>query len=109
MDKAISILSGERLLLNNPSFFNDPFDFNNKRDMQDKKRVANLMRSFETLTLMVNALSLPHIKAALEKKGLFQILKREYETLIKALKKHPRFDSNVGFKTLYKIFGMKKT
>lgn len=109
MDKAISIVSDERLLLNNPSFFNDPFDFNNKRDKQDKKRAANLMRSFETLTLMINALSLPHIKEALEKTGQFKVLKFEYETLIKALKKHPRFDGNVGFKTLYKIFGMKKT
>jgi len=109
LDSAISILTDSRLLLKNPSSFNDPFDTNIKRDPKDIKRVRKISIGFASITLLVQLTQDPKISDIVRKNPSFKFAQLEYQTMVKALKKYPRFDGNIGFTTLFKIVGMKSS
>ena len=108
MDKALLILKGKRLLLNNPLSFNDPFDFDCQRDEKDINKTRQLIRSFVTITLVVQGLQIPEMREKVLKSPTVKAFVAEYKVLIKTLKIKPRFYGNFGYTTIYKKIGLKR-
>ncbi len=109
IESALKILEDRRLLLRNPLVFNDPFDSNAKRSKKDITKVRKIMTSFTSATLLVQLSMDPNIAPKVQRNPLFLTVCKEYQTLVNALKIYPRFDGNFGFRTLYKLLGLKSS
>lgn len=107
IEKALTIIESGRLLLNNPSVFNDPFDTNISRDKKDIDNVRKIIKGFTMATLVMQSAMNPDISEHVRNHPLFITVRKEYNALIKMLKKYPRFDGNFGFDSLYKMLGIK--
>lgn len=109
LDSAIKILKDDRLLLRNPSYFNDPFDTNVKRDPNDIKRVRKISVGFASMTMLAQLMQDPLVEKTVKKNPLFKITVQEYKTMFDSLKKYPRFNGNIAFTSLFKLVGLKSS
>lgn len=109
IDNAIRIISDERLLLKNPSSFNDPFDSDVKRNKKDVLEVNKIMRSFTSLNMVMKLSIDPVVVNKVKINPLFKTVKKQYRIMVSALKMNPRFKSDVGMSALYKMFGIKSS
>ena len=103
LKNALLIIKSGRLLLNNPTTFNDVFDTNVIQDAKDIKRVEKIMNEFICITTMHEILLNPDISESIKKHPLFGALKAEYYATLQTLRIRPRFDGNWGFDILKKI------
>ena len=109
LENALKILSEDKLLLQNPSVFNDPFDSNIKRDKKDIEQVHKIMVAYTSITLLVQFAMQPGVSDAIKKDPRIVFVGKEYQDLIRTLRKSPYFDGNFAYSSLYKLLGLKSS
>ena len=97
IETALIILKSGRLLLNNPSVFNDPFDTDLKHDPEDAEKTKRIMTISSYLTKLVALMHDPNIGSVLKKDSSFRAIQQEYWRVVDKLKLTHRFDESISF------------
>lgn len=94
---AITILKAGRILLNNPSVFNDPFDTDLKHDAEDAKKTEKIMEASSYATQLASLIRDSNISFVLKNSPSFEAIQKEYRSTIDQLKLTHRFDESINF------------
>lgn len=91
LDSAIKIIKSNKVLLNNPSKFNDPFDCSFGLDKQDEKKSFELLFNYCSIKMIYELVNNENIKLTNYQQKLFSFIRGEFNLMKKLLNKNPYY------------------